>query len=129
MSKRPHRLDVLVGRNIRVWRLRSGLSQAKLGERLDVTQQQIQLYEVGVNRVGASRLGQFAAALGVPLETLTNSTPTGPDLSVRALLARAQALRLLDAFHRIPGIRTREAIMRLIESHGARQPRRPRRRR
>jgi transcriptional regulator with XRE-family HTH domain len=126
MLKRPQRVDVLVGRNIRVWRLRRGLSQAKLGEHLDVTQQQIQLYEVGANRVGASRLIQFAAALGVPLETLTNSTPTAPDLFARARLARAQALRLLDAFHRIPSVRTREAILRLIESVGERQSRRPR---
>jgi transcriptional regulator with XRE-family HTH domain len=126
MLKRPQRVDVLVGRNIRVWRLRRGLSQAKLGEHLDVTQQQIQLYEVGANRVGASRLSQFAAALDVPLETLTNSTPTTPVLFAQAILARAQALRLLKAFHRIPGVRTREAILRLIESVGERQSRRPR---
>jgi transcriptional regulator with XRE-family HTH domain len=117
---------VLVGRNIRVWRLRRGLTQAKLGEHLDVTQQQIQLYEIGANGLGASRLSQIAAALGVPLETLTNSKPTAPDLFGRARLARAEALRLLDAFHRIPGVRTREAILRLIESVGERQSRRPR---
>jgi hypothetical protein len=94
-----------------------------------VTQQQIQLYEVGANRVGASRLSQFAAALDVPLETLTNSTPTTPVLFAQAILARAQALRLLKAFHRIPGVRTREAILRLIESvGGGRSRRRPSRR-
>jgi transcriptional regulator with XRE-family HTH domain len=119
--RRLRRLDAIVGRNIRALRLQRGLSQANLGKYLNVTQQQIQLYEKGANCVAAGQLGQVAAALGVPLEILTDTSPTAPDLTQRALAANTQALRLLKSFQRIPSLRTREAVMLLIESVGEEQ--------
>lgn len=59
--------DVFVGEKIRQRRKALGLSQEKLGERIGVTFQQVQKYEKGVNRVGASRLAKLAEALCVPL--------------------------------------------------------------
>jgi transcriptional regulator with XRE-family HTH domain len=60
-------VDVLVGQNIRICRLQKGLSQGELGQQIGVTFQQVQKYEKGANRVGASRLNQIANVLGVPL--------------------------------------------------------------
>jgi len=120
MSKSPLPVDTLVGRNIRICRLQRGLTQTELGNHLGVTFQQIQKYENGANRVGASRLNQISAALSVPLTTLFEGSRTadrpGPDLSGRALLAHPHALRLVQAFHRIPDGRSRMAVLRLIES-------------
>src|ERR1043166_9354483 len=75
MPKRPLPVDALVGRNIRICRLQRGLTQTELGHHLDVTFQQIQKYENGATRVGASRLTQIADALSVPLATLFDGSP------------------------------------------------------
>ena len=139
MSKQPMRVDLLVGRNIRICRLQRGLTQTQLGGHLGVTAQQIQKYENGANRVGASRLNQLAGALGVPLATLFDGRPSNdnerprneragngragnghapPDLDGGALLANRHALRLVQAFDEIPSTRRRTAILRLIELIG-----------
>ena len=65
-SRRPNPVDIHVGSRVRFRRMLLGMSQEKLGERLGLTFQQVQKYEKGVNRVGASRLQQFSDALGVP---------------------------------------------------------------
>jgi transcriptional regulator with XRE-family HTH domain len=144
MPKQPMRVDLLVGRNIRSCRLQRGLTQSELGGHLGVTPQQIQKYENGANRVGASRLDQIAGALGVSLATLFDGRPSNghgrasnghaaPDLDGGALLTNRHALRLAQAFDEVPGTRRRTAILRLIESLGngrsAHQPAGRRRRR
>ncbi len=122
MAKRaPQPVDVLVGQNIRICRLQKGLSQTELGERIGVTFQQIQKYEKGANRVGASRLTQIAGVLGVPLPTLFEGAPTGgsqtiPDQSARALLTHPHSLRLLQAFDKITSETMRAAVLQMIES-------------
>ena len=58
-------VDQHVGRMLRLFRTSQGLSQAELGHRAGVTFQQIQKYERGTNRIGASRLWEFCQALGV----------------------------------------------------------------
>jgi transcriptional regulator with XRE-family HTH domain len=121
MAKRaPQPVDVLVGQNIRICRLQKGLSQTELGERIGVTFQQIQKYEKGANRVGASRLTQIAGVLGVPLPTLFEGTPTAgqavQDQSGRALLTHPHSLRLLQAFDKITSESMRAAVLQMIES-------------
>jgi transcriptional regulator with XRE-family HTH domain len=122
MSIRPRRVDVLVGRNIRMRRQQRGLTQAELGDHLGVTHQQIQKYESGANRVGASRLDQIAGALAVPLATLFNGHPNNghadPDVYGDGLLGNPHALRLAQAFDMLPTSRSRIAIVRLIETIG-----------
>ena len=66
-GKRPNPTDIYVGSRIRMRRKMLGLSQEKLGERLGITFQQIQKYEKGTNRVGASRLQAMSDALEVPV--------------------------------------------------------------
>ena len=58
-------VDQHVGRMLRLFRTSQGLSQAELGHRAGVTFQQIQKYERGTNRIGASRLWEFCQVLGV----------------------------------------------------------------
>src|ERR1700727_3574896 len=66
MKKAPDPIDRHVGARVRMRRLILGMSQGKLGEALDVTFQQVQKYEKGANRIGASRLQQLARVLDVP---------------------------------------------------------------
>jgi transcriptional regulator with XRE-family HTH domain len=129
MAKRaPQPVDVLVGQNIRICRLQKGLSQTELGERIGVTFQQIQKYEKGANRVGASRLTQISGVLGVPLPTLFEGAPTAgqamPDQSARALLTHPHSLRLLQAFDKITSDAMRSAVLQMIESIAGGRPRR-----
>ncbi len=123
MAKRsPLPIDVLVGQNIRICRLQKGLSQGELGRRIGVTFQQVQKYEKGANRVGASRLTQIADVLGVPIPTLFDGAPTAgqpqavPEESPRYLLAKPHSLRLLQGFDRIDNDATRLAVLHLVES-------------
>ena len=60
-KKKPNPIDVHVGSRVRLKRTFVGMSQEKLGEKLGVTFQQVQKYEKGANRIGASRLQQIAA--------------------------------------------------------------------
>lgn len=68
--KEPDPIDVLVGRNIRMQRLKRGMSQEELGKALGLTFQQVQKYEKGVNRVGSGRLYKIASIFGVPVVAL-----------------------------------------------------------
>jgi transcriptional regulator with XRE-family HTH domain len=119
-KRSPLPIDVLVGQNIRICRLQKGLSQGELGRRIGVTFQQVQKYEKGANRVGASRLTQIADTLGVPIPTLFDGAPTvnqtPPEQSPRYLLAKPHSLRLLQGFDRIDSDATRLAVLHLVES-------------
>jgi len=118
-NKSASRMDKLVGRNIRVHRLVRGLTQEGLGEKLGVTFQQIQKYEKGTNRVGSGRLYQIAALLEVPVTAffeggdspaaLRNSSPLD-------LLADPVSLRMVQAFAEIADLKTRRAVLALVES-------------
>ncbi|UNE54573.1 helix-turn-helix domain-containing protein [Bartonella machadoae] len=65
--KKPDPIDVYVGTRIRLRRNILGLTQEKLGEKLGITFQQIQKYEKGINRIGASRLQAIAEIMDVPV--------------------------------------------------------------
>ncbi len=65
-KKIPDAIDVYVGGRIRMRRVMLKMSQTRLGDELGVTFQQVQKYEKGMNRVGASRLQKIATVLGVP---------------------------------------------------------------
>ena len=66
----PHPVDVQVGARMREFRIRAGMSQQALGGAFGVSYQQIQKYETGVNRMGASRLIQVSQALGCSVQEL-----------------------------------------------------------
>jgi transcriptional regulator with XRE-family HTH domain len=116
-------LDAMVGAKIRMFRINRGMSQTVLAERVGVSFQQVQKYEKGANRVGASRLSQIASVLGIavgelfesPLEKIATSN------SPVHLLAEPGALRVLKAYLRTNS-RVRLAIARLLESIADQKP-------
>jgi len=114
-------VDAVVGRTIRVLRLQRRVSQSALGKTIGVSFQQIQKYENGTNRVGASRLVQIAQALQVPLDALfqrvDGARPKKDGLDdPLALLADGQTMRVARAFSEISDSRIRIAIVTLVES-------------
>jgi transcriptional regulator with XRE-family HTH domain len=122
-AKRPTPIDVAVGRNVRIWRMAKGLSQAQLGNRLGVTFQQIQKYEVGANRVGTGRLVKLAAILGVPVAALFEGTAgTDPSQPLLALISDRGSFRLARAFSAITDNRCRMSLVNLVEEVAASVP-------
>ena len=85
-------IDILVGSRIRKFRKGRGMSQAQLGEKLGVTFQQVQKYEKGKNRVGASRLQMISTALDVPVgHFFTDRAGTSSDIGKTASIRPAGA--------------------------------------
>src|SRR5215469_15304200 len=115
-AKRPSPVDVAVGRNVRIWRMAKGLSQAQLAHRLGVTFQQIQKYEVGANRIGTGRLFKAAAVLGVPIAALLQGAD-GADhtAGLLSLVADSRSFRLAHAFAAIRNSALRLALVGLVE--------------
>ena len=99
-------------------RVNRGISQTILAERIGVTFQQVQKYERGADRVGASRLAQIASVLDVSVGEFFESSRTGPPglNSPVHLLAGPGAWRVLAAQVRTPGPRLRSRIAKLVES-------------
>ncbi len=110
-------LDAMVGAKIRMFRTNHGMSQTALAERIGVSFQQVQKYEKGANRVGASRLSQIASVLGISVGDLFESPQqkTADSNSPVHLLAEPGALRVLKAYLSTNS-RVRLAIAKLLES-------------
>jgi transcriptional regulator with XRE-family HTH domain len=116
-------LDAMVGAKIRMFRINRGMSQTALAERVGVSFQQVQKYEKGANRVGASRLSQIASVLGIAVGELFESSQEkiGASNSPVHLLAEPGALRVLKAYLRTNS-RVRLAIAKLVESIADQKP-------
>lgn len=116
-------LDAMVGAKIRMFRINRGMSQTALAERVGVSFQQVQKYEKGANRVGASRLSQIASVLGISVGELfeTSQDKNAATNSPVHLLAEPGALRVLKAYLRTNS-RVRMAIARLVESIADQKP-------
>ena len=111
-------LDAMVGAKIRMFRINRGMSQTVLAGRIGVTFQQVQKYEKGANRVGASRLSQIASVLGISVGELFESSGdiASGSISPIHLLAEPGALRVLKAYARTTCPRVRLSIAKLVES-------------
>jgi transcriptional regulator with XRE-family HTH domain len=116
-------LDAMVGAKIRMFRINRGMSQTALAERVGVSFQQVQKYEKGANRVGASRLSQIASVLGITVGELFESSQQkiATANSPVHLLAEPGALRVLKAYLRTNS-RVRLAIAKLVESIADQKP-------
>lgn len=116
-------LDAMVGAKIRMFRINRGMSQTALAERVGVSFQQVQKYEKGANRVGASRLSQIASVLGITVGELFESSQEkiAASNSPVHLLAEPGALRVLKAYLRTNS-RVRLAIAKLVESIADQKP-------
>ena len=125
-AKAASSLDRHVGQRVRLRRMLIGMSQEKLGAALGVTFQQIQKYEKGKNRIGASRLHEVAAALAVPISFLFEGSPEQPcpaavskvedTVDFSTLLTTREAFRLARAFAQIGDAEVRQSLLRLVES-------------
>ncbi len=125
-KKAPNPIDEHVGRRVRMRRRMLAMSQGKLGDALGLTFQQVQKYEKGTNRIGASRLQQISHILQVPVAFFFESAPnaSGPCGSRGSALSIAQiddfvsdsnGLRLIGAFTRIENARLRRKIVMLVQ--------------
>src|SRR5262245_60755834 len=126
-KRRGGQVDAVVGQTIRLLRLQKRLSQTALAQKIGVSFQQVQKYENGTNRVGASRMVQIAQALRVPLDSLFQRVD-GAQLKAEhrdedplALISNSQALRVARAFSTISNNQVRIAIVALLESIAERE--------
>ncbi len=124
-KKAPNPIDKHVGSRVRMRRKMLGMSQEKLGDGIGLTFQQVQKYEKGSNRIGASRLQQIALTLQVPVafffegappsvEAVALEAPLDPDHAT-GLLSTSEGLALARAFMRIRNGRLRRRIVELVE--------------
>lgn len=132
----PDPIDVHVGVRLRLRRNLLGLSQEKLSKVCGLTFQQIQKYERGVNRMGASRLYQIAKELDVPVSYFfeemgdekkvmrpalgfaeNDQAPLGcAQFEGSELLYRREVMELIRAYYKITDIKTRRKVYELIKS-------------
>lgn len=132
-SRRANPLDLHVGSRVRLQRMLLGMSQEKLGEQLGLTFQQIQKYEKGINRIGASRLFELAKVLGVSVQFFYDdapgsysdqSAPAGmagfaerpADTYVVDFLSSREGVELNKAFVKITDPKVRRTIVDLVRT-------------
>lgn len=127
-KKAPNPIDKHVGSRVRMRRMMLGMSQEKLGDALGLTFQQVQKYEKGTNRIGASRLQQIAHILQVPVSFFFEGAPHSPGVQttggmseapspayVSDFLATSDGLSLTKSFMRIKNSKLRRRIVDLVE--------------
>ena len=131
-TKAPNPVDKYVGSRVRMRRIMLGMSQEKLGEALGLTFQQVQKYEKGTNRVGASRIQQISEILQVPVSFLFEGGPSGAVSAdgfsdsaspayISDFLATSEGLALTRAFTRISDAKLRRSIVDMVEHIAARE--------
>lgn len=118
-TKTGNPIDVAVGARIRNLRLRHKLSQAEVARHLNITFQQIQKYEKGANRVGASRLSELAKLFGVSVDaffTDINAGGSGKNTPQPIdQLTDRHAVRLVEAYQALHDRKLKLAIVQLAE--------------
>jgi len=126
-TKVPNSIDIHVGSRLRMRRMMLGMSQEKLGEAFGLTFQQVQKYEKGANRMGASRLQQAAQILGVSVPFFFEGAPGGhieggDTLSpayIDDFVSSEDGLRLIKAFMRIARPAVRYRIVNVVQEMAA----------
>jgi transcriptional regulator with XRE-family HTH domain len=125
-AKLPNPVDIFVGGRVRMRRLMLEMSQEKLGDALGLTFQQVQKYEKGTNRIGASRLHQISRILQVPIPFFFEGAPAPPGAPVgngaapspsyvSEFLATSDGLALTKAFMLIEEPKLRRRIVSLVQ--------------
>jgi transcriptional regulator with XRE-family HTH domain len=114
-GRKPNPVDVHVGSRVRYRRMIVGMSQEKLGEKMNLTFQQIQKYEKGTNRIGASRLFQLSKILDVPVgyffeDAFANSAPSH---AIQGLHEPEQEGFLLDFLNSREGLDLNKAFAKI----------------
>jgi transcriptional regulator with XRE-family HTH domain len=131
-SGKPNPIDVHVGSRVRLRRTLLGMSQEKLGEAIGLTFQQVQKYERGANRIGASRLYDLSRVLDVPVSFFFDDMPSDSDAQASAdysggaeeksgsfepdPMAKRETLELVRAYYRITDPQVRKRLFELTKS-------------
>jgi transcriptional regulator with XRE-family HTH domain len=128
-GKKPNPVDAHVGSRVRLRRMLLGMSQERLGESMGLTFQQVQKYEKGVNRIGASRLFQISKILDVPVQFFFEEAPyNGDGNAVRGMaepdseafilefLNSREGLELNRAFVKIGDAKVRKSVVDLVRA-------------
>jgi transcriptional regulator with XRE-family HTH domain len=125
-KKEPNDVDRHVGSRVRMRRIMLHMSQMKLGDALELTFQQVQKYEKGTNRIGASRLQHISQILQVPVSFFFEGVPSVPGAHIDGMgdapspayvsdfLATSDGLSLTKAFMRIADAKLRRQIVGLV---------------
>lgn len=130
MAEHPHPVDVYVGSRLRLCRTLKGMSQQKLAQHLRLTFQQVQKYERGANRIGASRLFEMSRILDVPVSFFFDGAPVENPTETEAgdvdensipaedakKLFRREILEFVRAYDQIPEPAVRLRLYRLARS-------------
>jgi transcriptional regulator with XRE-family HTH domain len=126
----PSPVDIHVGTRVRLRRTLLGLSQEKLGTAIGLTFQQIQKYERGANRIGASRLFEMSRVLDVPVQFFFDEMPAEPassdyrpmsgeaEIPEQDPMAKRETLELVRAYYRIPDAQVRRRLFELAKALG-----------
>ncbi|OSQ40910.1 transcriptional regulator [Thalassospira mesophila] len=130
---KPNPVDIHVGARVRLRRTLLGMSQEKLGEAIGLTFQQVQKYERGANRVGASRLYDLSRVLEVPVSFFFDDMPDAistksvherremsesPDPFDNDPMNRRETLELVRAYYRITDPVQRKRVFELVKAMG-----------
>jgi transcriptional regulator with XRE-family HTH domain len=133
-SDKPSPIDVHVGSRVRLRRTLLGMSQERLGNAIGLTFQQVQKYERGANRIGASRLFDLSRVLDVPVSFFFDDLNPGITASVdggvpgasesatasaaheRDPMMRRETLELVRAYYRVPDAQTRRRLFELVKA-------------
>lgn len=124
----PHPIDVHVGSRVKLRRMILGMSQESLGKSLGLTFQQIQKYEKGVNRIGASRIFEISQLLGVPVQFFYDeygdrtangagfAEPDGAGNPVMELVSSPEGVQLCRYFAAIRDPQVKKRVLDLVKS-------------
>ena len=127
-GKKPNPVDTHVGSRVRLRRMLLGMSQEKLGGAMGLTFQQVQKYEKGVNRIGASRLFHISRILDVPVQFFFEEAPQLDGLAVTGMaepesetfilefLNSREGLELNRAFVKIGDAKVRKSVVDLVRA-------------
>ena len=115
-KKQPNPIDIHVGSRVRLRRMMRGMSQEKLGEQLGITFQQIQKYEKGTNRIGASRLQHIARVLTVPVAFFFEDAPGAPAPAAGGMSEPKSASYIVDFLSSSEGIQLNKAFVRVKDA-------------
>ncbi len=130
VAKKPNPIDIHVGSRVRLRRMLLSMSQEKLGDQMGLTFQQIQKYEKGTNRIGASRLHHISQILEVPVQFFFDDAPMAASQAagmggmsepkmenfVYEFISTRDGLELIRAFVSIHDPRVRKRIVDLVRT-------------
>ena len=121
-TKRTTEIDRVIGAKIRMRRGEIGMTQTQLAQKIGVTFQQVQKYELGTNRDGGSRLDGIAKALEVPVSYFFEQTADDMEVAQGSLLHTRGAVSLLKAYAAIKDQRQRQAMVNLARAMIGEEP-------